>query len=315
MQNIVVLGSINMDLVVRAERAPLAGETLSGTEFLTVPGGKGANQAVAIARMGSQVSLIGRVGKDGFGEELKGKLNLNGVNVEHVALDPQTTTGVALIIVEASGENRIVIIPAANGRVTQQDVDQALPLLKNSHVLVVQLEIPLESVAYGIQQAKALGLKVALNPAPAKLLPDALLNQVDFLILNETETTLLTGLPVNDVPSARQAADIMHRKTGGDVILTLGSKGSVAVGAQGAWFVPAFKVTAIDTTAAGDAFIGAFISAYQNSMPEAVMVGNAAGALACTKLGAQPSLPSAAEVQAFMQKEQSSVQVQALLGK
>ncbi len=312
MQNIVVLGSINMDLVVRTERAPLAGETLSGTAFLTVPGGKGANQAVAIARMGSQVSFIGRVGNDSFGEELKGKLKQNGVNVEHVALDQQTTTGVALIIVEANGENRIVIIPAANGRVAPQDVDQAVTLLKKSHVLVVQLEIPLESVAYGMQQAKALGLKVALNPAPAKLLPDALLQQVDFLILNETETNLLIGLTVEDVPSARKAADHLHRKTGGDVILTLGSKGSVAVGAQGAWFMPAFKITAIDTTAAGDAFIGAFISAYQGSLPEAVLVGNAAGALACTKLGAQPSLPSAAEVQTFMQKEQSSVQVQAL---
>lgn len=312
MQNIVVLGSINMDLVVLAERAPQAGETLTGSQFLTAPGGKGANQAVATARMGSQVGFIGRVGADGFGGELKGKLAENGIDVDHVLQDKDTTTGVALIIVEAGGENRIVIIPAANGRISASDVDQAQPLLKGAQALVTQLEIPLDTVTYGIQQAKILGLKVALNPAPAKPLPEALLKQVDFLILNETETQLLTGSAVEDVPSARRAGNIMHGITGGEVILTLGSKGSVAVGAQGAWFVPAYQVQAVDTTAAGDAFIGAFISAYEGSLPEAVLVGNAAGALACTKLGAQPSLPSAAEVKAFMEKERSSISIQAL---
>ncbi|HJW84615.1 MAG TPA: ribokinase [Anaerolineae bacterium] len=299
--HIVVVGSLNMDLVVRSPRHPQPGETIIGGEFRTFPGGKGANQAVAAARLGGAVTMIGRVGADAFGDALIDTLARDRVDTAHVLRDGESPTGVALITVAAAtGQNTIVVASGANARVTPGDVDAAQAAFEGASVLLLQLECPLPAVARAIELAKKRGVRVVLNPAPAQPLDPALLSGVDYLIPNQSELALLTG--VQDTHAVREAAQRLQAAGVRQVIVTLGEEGALIVEAGGETRLPAYRVQAVDTTAAGDAFVGAFAVALLEgrSTREAALWGNAAGALAVTRAGAQPSLPTRAELETFL---------------
>lgn len=291
---VAVVGSLNMDLIARAPRIPQPGETIIGGDFHSAPGGKGANQAVAAARLGARVSMVGRVGCDAFAESLLNNLTAAGVDHAFVVQDPEAPTGVALIVVDDAGQNSIVVASGANMHLSPADVDRAKSAIAGADALLLQLESPLETVTRAAEVASAHGVRVILNPAPARSLPAALLSLVDVLIPNESETALLTGMSVNNQAEAEAAASTLRGMGVGTVILTLGERGALLAQAGTAELVPAFEVTPVDTTAAGDAFVGGFAVALAEgeSLAEAVRWGNAAGALATTKLGAQPSLPT-----------------------
>jgi ribokinase len=290
---IAVVGSLNMDLVIRSPRIPRPGETILGHDLHTVPGGKGANQAVAAARLGALVSMVGRVGGDEFGDSVLKNLAVAGVDHRHVVTDAESATGLALIVVDDDGENTIVVASGANMQVSPSDVDAADEAIKGADVLLLQLEIPLEAMQRAAQLAQENGVTVVLNPAPARKVPPELLASIDVLIPNEHETALLAGMPVADQASAEAAAAALRDEGVGVVILTLGSRGALLTSPAGVEAIPAFPVSPVDTTAAGDAFVAGFSVALAEGKPlaEAVRWGNAAGALAATKLGAQTSLP------------------------
>ena len=294
MPDILVVGSLNTDLVVRAPRFPQPGETISGEDLQVIPGGKGANQAVAAARLGSSVSMLGRVGKDNFGDMLLINLKSNQVDSQLVQRD-DASTGTAIIIVDSNGQNSIVLSAGANGKVSSADITSFL----DHKLLMLQLEIPLETVFSAAQRAHENGLRVILNPAPAQQIPAALIARADFIIPNETELSLLTGLPVSDINSTEQAARKLLDQGAQNVIVTLGSKGALIVTPTQVTQVDTYVVEVVDTTAAGDAFIGGFATALlqDRSLEESVRYGCACGALATTKFGAQPSLPTRADVE------------------
>lgn len=293
--HLVVVGSLNMDLVVRSPRHPLPGETLLGSNFMTFPGGKGANQAVAATRVGGIVNMVGRVGNDEFGGVLLQNLAAAGVNAAHVLRDAEAATGVALITVSDDGQNTIVVAPGANWQVSPADVQAAYPAFEEASVLMLQLEIPLPAVTRAAEEARRRHMQVILNPAPAQPLEPSLLRQVDFLVPNRSELALLTG--AEDVEAGARALLKVGVKC---VVVTLGDEGAVVWNTEGATAIAPHRVAAVDTTAAGDAFVGAFaVALSQGRSPvEAARWGNAAGAVAVTRPGAQPSLPSRAEVEA-----------------
>lgn len=300
---IVVVGSLNMDLVVRAPRLPRPGETLSGGPFATYPGGKGANQAVAAARLGAQVAMVGRVGEDAFGSELAGVLAAAGVDASEVRVAPGTASGVALIAVEDGGQNMIVIAPGANAALDAAAVQAAAPLISSCRALLLQLESPLPAVTAAARLARAAGATVIFNPAPAPAgpLPPDLLASVDYIAPNETEAAALLG---DDVPAdPLDLARALRERLGVPAaVVTLGERGAALADASGAVLQPAFPVRAVDATAAGDAFIGGFAAALVAGLPpsEALRWGCAAGALATTRPGAQASLPTRAELLALL---------------
>ena len=297
--DVLVIGSLNADLVVRAPHFPQPGETISGDDLHIIPGGKGANQAVAAARQGANVAMAGRVGKDSFGPFLIESLKSNHVHTSHVLTD-ESATGTAIIVVDSSGQNSIVLSAGANGKVFPADVESVSKL--NPSLILLQLEIPIPTVLHAAQYAKQKEIRVILNPAPAQPIPDELISLTDFIIPNETELSLLTGLEVKDISSAERAAKILLDHGAKNVIVTLGDKGALFASHNQVTQVDAFKVDVIDTTAAGDAFIGGFASALLRGVEivEAVKYANACGALATTKFGAQPSLPRKEETERFM---------------
>jgi ribokinase len=302
MADILVIGSLNTDLVVRAPRFPLPGETIQGGDFATFPGGKGANQAVAAARLGAEVAMIGRVGNDAFGSMLIENLRQNHVDASRVLPDETTATGTAIIIVDANGQNSIVLSPGANSKLTPAHIEPAsIPPAK---LLLLQFEIPLETVLHAARLAKEKGLRVLLNPAPARPMPEGLLGLSDLLLPNETELALLTGEPVGDLGSVEAAARSLIRRGARNVIVTLGENGALLVNEGRARHIPSFKVAAVDTTAAGDAFIGGLAVGLLNgqTLEDAVQYGCACGALAVTKFGAQPSLPTSEEAAKLLRR-------------
>ena len=295
---VVVIGSLNMDLVARAARLPAPGETLPGTGFATVPGGKGANQAVAAARLGARVAMIGCVGDDAFGRELLQGLERDRVDTGGVRVAPGLSSGVALIVVADSGQNGIVVVPGGNGQLAPADVDRHHALLAAARVVALQLETPLPTVEHAVRRARALDRTVVLNPAPARPLPPSLLAGADYLVPNEIEASVLAGLAVDSVESALEAGRRLRAQGAANVLVTLGERGVVAVTAEGARHYPAERVQAVDTTAAGDTFIGGLCAALVRgqSLAEAIGFAQAAAAISVTRPGAQTSIPYQREV-------------------
>ena len=297
--NILVVGSINMDLVVRTRHMPAPGETVLGGDFATSPGGKGANQAVAVARLGGACRMIGRVGDDAFGQTLLEGLRAEGIDCTRVLATPDTPSGVALIVVDSRGENSIVVAGGANAALTPDDVFGHEEAFEDADLVVLQLELPLPTVRAAADLARRNRCKVVLDPAPApRQLCEALFH-VDLLTPNVTEAEQLTGARALDDRADKTVASDLIQRGAKAVALKLGARGAVAVQADGHFYrAPAYKVSVVDTTAAGDAFTAAVALALAQDRPlrDAIQFANAAGALACTRLGAQSAMPTADEV-------------------
>ncbi len=296
--SVIVFGSINMDLVVQASRVPLAGETITGEAFFEVPGGKGANQAVAAALLGVRTTMVGRVGNDEFGVRLLQGLRLYGIDTEGVSIDPEITSGLALIIVDYSGQNRIIVVPGANGRVGEKELDALDYALEGVSVMLLQLETPMDVVTRAARIAASKGIKIVLDPAPVPAfdLPPELYRLASIITPNETEAALLVGFPLENEKAIEDAGRMLLQRGAGTVIIKLGSRGIYWTNGETAEFRSTFQVKPVDTVAAGDAFNGALAVALDEgkSFSEAVDWGLAAGALAVTKSGAQSSLPDRA---------------------
>ena len=302
---ILVVGSSNTDMIIKLDRLPRPGETLLGGEFITAAGGKGANQAVGAARAGGRVTLIARVGRDMFGEQAVAGLVRDGINVDYVFRDKTSPSGVALIFVAKDGENIIAVASGANSRLTPAEVKKAKSVFSDASVLIMQLETPLATVQAAAELATRAGVPVILNPAPARRLPDQLLDRVSILTPNESEAELLTGIKVNSDAAAARAADKLRARGVQTVILTLGARGAFVAGDGCRQRVPGFKIKAVDTTAAGDIFNGALAVALAEERPllSAVRFANAAAALSVTRLGAQPSAPMRDEIEQFLKAQ------------
>ena len=298
---VVVIGSLNMDLVTRAPRLPQGGETLIGHSFSTIAGGKGANQAVAAARLGAQVSMVGCVGDDAYGEHLRGALLHEGIDCQAVSVI-DGSSGVALIVVDDHSQNAIVIVAGANGALTPSVVDRFDAVLQGADVIICQLEIPDATVGHALKRGRELGKIVILNPAPAsRKLPPEWYACIDYLIPNESEAAVLSGLPVDSLATAEAGAAQLIAAGAGKVIVTLGAQGLVFADGTRLEHFAAPRVKAVDTTAAGDTFVGGFAAALASgkSEIEAIRFGQVAAALSVTREGAQPSIPTSQDVQAF----------------
>jgi ribokinase len=300
--NICVVGSANMDLIARVPRLPRLGETLHGHSFHLVYGGKGANQAVMAAKLGAHVSMVARVGHDVFGEGMLRNFQSLGIDTTHVIVDADHSSGVAPIFVDDHAQNVIVIIAGANGALAPADVQAARQTILDSSAVVCQLEVPIETSLEAFRVAKSGGVCTILNPAPAAELPAELLALTDICAPNETETEILTGLPVRTQEEAVAAAHVLLRRGLQTVIITMGERGVLYVDAQTTMHLDALKVNAVDPTGAGDSFIGS-LAVYLGEglpMPQAIRRANAVAALSVTRIGAQVSFPTRAEVDAFL---------------
>ncbi|WP_433766690.1 ribokinase [Pseudomonas putida] len=298
---VVVIGSLNMDLVTRASRLPRGGETLIGQSFATVSGGKGANQAVAAARLGAQVSMVGCVGSDAYGAQLRAALMAEQIDCQAVST-VDGSSGVALIVVDDNSQNAIVIVAGANGELTPALIGCFDSVLQTADVIICQLEVPDATVGHALKRGRELGKTVILNPAPASgPLPAHWYANIDYLIPNESEASALSGLPVDSRETAETAATRLIELGAGKVIITLGAQGAVLADGKRFEHFPAPIVKAVDTTAAGDTFVGGFAAALASgkSEAEAIRFGQVAAAMSVTRAGAQPSIPTLSEVQAF----------------
>jgi ribokinase len=300
--SIVVIGSSNTDMIVRVPSLPRPGETLLGGVFSTAAGGKGANQAVSAARSGGRVTFVARLGTDMFGDQAAAGFRREKIILKHLARDPRAPSGVALICVSAQGENSIAVAGGANARLSVADVRKASTSIAAAKMLLLQLETPLPTVLAAARIARRAGVPVLLNPAPAQALPDELLASVSLLTPNETEAAVLTGIQVSDTESAARAAEALRARGVPTVIITLGARGAWVATAEGGELVPGFEVKAVDSTAAGDTFNGALAVRLSEGAPlrEAVRFAHAAAAISVTRLGAQPSVPTRAEIERFM---------------
>ena len=292
-KKICVVGSLNIDLTVSMERFHQPGETVTGLDFNTFTGGKGGNQAVAAARLGGDVYMVGCVGEDAHGELYLNTLKKEGIDTTFVEKTGEVSTGVALIEVDKAGENRIAVVPGANHAVTTDLISRSVEAIEKSGVMLLQLETPIESVTHAAAIGKRNGLKVILDPAPARPLSDALLYLCDYITPNETELTTLTGLPADTEEDAIFACSKLLKRGVKAVLHKRGAKGAMLVTKDGARMFPGFRVDAVDTTAAGDSFNAGFAAGLAMDMPvdDAVRLANAAGALSTTAMGAQGAMP------------------------
>ena len=298
MKRITVIGSSNTDMVIRTEKLPVPGETILGGTFLMNPGGKGANQAVAAARLGGEITFINKRGNDLFGDQTDGLLIKEGINNQFVVIDTVLPSGVALIIVDSNGENSIVVAPGSNGNLLPEDIPGKLFDSGRCEILLLQLEIPVLTVEYCAVKASDKGIKVILNPAPARRLSDNLLKHTWLITPNETEAEILTGIRVCDTASAGLAASSLHDKGVKNVIITIGAAGAFVKSESYTGMIPGVKVKAVDTTAAGDVFNGALAVALAEGkdLKAAVVFANKAASISVTRLGAQASAPYRNEI-------------------
>ncbi len=303
----IVLGSINIDLVFQTFYLPQKGETIKGESFLTIPGGKGANQAVATAKLGINTHMIGRVGDDIFERELLESLRANNVNIEGVKITQNCSSGIASIAVDKNGDNTIIIIPGANHTLNDSDLEKLRELAPGATTLLLQLETPIDIVERAARIGKDAGIKVILDPAPAPMgLSNSLYESIDIITPNETEAARLVGFPVEDENSGRKAAQFFHARGVNTVVLKQGSKGIFWSDGKGFYHLRALPVKVVDTVAAGDAFNGGLAAGIDRglSLTEAMTWGITAGALAVTKTGAQSSLPDRETFEACLKKYQ-----------
>ena len=302
---ILVFGSINMDLTTYVPKLPRPGETLRGSSFITVPGGKGSNQAVACARLGTKTYFVGRVGKDAFGPEVLEIVKKEGVDISQAIIDPKSGTGLAVISVDENAENSIIIISGANLALDNSDVERAKTLMEDATVLMLQLEASLEPTFETAKAANQKGMKVILDPAPAYPIPQDVFPFIDFITPNEVETEALVGFKPANQEDAARAAKALKEKGVRTAIIKMGSLGAYYDSPEGSGFVRAFKVNAIDTVAAGDAFNAGLAVAISEgkSVSDAVRWGAAAGAIATTRKGALPSMPHRDEMLKLLKEQ------------
>lgn len=285
-------------MVVKTERFPKPGETIIGGEFFMFPGGKGANQAVTAARLGGDVTFVAKVGNDVFGKQAMEGFKAENINTKYVFTDENAASGVALITVNSEGENEIVVASGANGQLNKANITTAKKAITDADIIILQLEVPIETVAYAIKQSLKANKRVILNPAPAQALPDELLNGLFLITPNETEAEILTSVKVTNVSTARLAADELLRKGVQNVIITMGSKGAFFMNKTETFLIEAERVNAVDSTAAGDIFNGALALAVSKDKPwkEAIVFANKAAAISVTRMGAQASAPTSDEL-------------------
>ena len=298
MENIIVLGSINMDLVTVVDRKPLDGETIMGRDFFTSHGGKGANQGVSIGKLGGKVKFLGKVGNDAFGIEILENMKNQGLDIKNVE-KVHGSTGLATIILDNSGENSIIVVSGANGKVDKEYIEKNKDSFIEGSILLSQLEIPYDTVQYAFELAKERGTKTILNPAPASDNIDELLKISDIVICNETEFDLIIGEKTENPQEIIDKSSKMLDKGVKELVVTLGSKGVIYINRNEVRRYNAYKVTAIDTTAAGDSFIGGFVTFLHEGIDKAIDMGMRAGAIAVTRFGAQKSLANLEEVENF----------------
>ena len=298
MKKVVVLGSMNMDLVTFCERAPVGGETLMGIDFRQIPGGKGANQAVALGKLESQVIMLGKIGNDSMGKIVLESMKRNNVDVSRIEKVENISTGIAKIVVEKNGQNRILVVSGANEYVDKNYIDKNLDIISQADFLVCQLEIPLEVVKYALEKAKKLGKITILNPAPARKLDAEIIENSDYIIPNETELEIISGEKITSSKSLEEISKKILDIGVKGLLVTLGKEGSLYIDKNSKMKIPALKVEAVDTTAAGDSFIGGFVKGLtiEKSLKESILLGTKVASLCVGKKGAQPSLPTMKEL-------------------
>ncbi|MGC8971131.1 MAG: ribokinase [bacterium] len=303
---IVVIGSINMDLVIKSSSIPKPGETVIGESFYKAYGGKGANQAVTVSKLGGDCYFIGRIGKDLFGNELKENLLKNQVNIDYLTEDDSSLTGIAFIIVDQDGENSIVVAPGANMKLNKEDIERAIPIISKASTLLIQLEIPIETVEYSLNLAKSYNLISILNPAPArKKIDKDIISLVDIITPNRSELAMITGIELKDDDDIIKAGKRLLEYGIKWVIVTLGSRGVMAIGEDREIYIPAIKVDPVDTTGAGDVFNGALTVKLSQGEPieRAIKYAVVCAGISVTRKGAQSSIPTSEEVENFIKKE------------
>lgn len=302
MNTVCILGSINMDIILNVSRMPQIGETITGNSLKNAGGGKGANQAVAAKRSGAKVYMIGKVGRDSSGSVLVDSLKHDEINTEYIFESFNTSTGTALITVDESGNNSIIVVPGANKDLTAIEIEASRKAIEASDILITQFETPIDRSTEAFKIAKNKGNITILNPAPAKSIPDELLLYTDIIVPNETEAFELTGIRINNLKDAEKAANVFLEKGVKYVIITLGEKGAALIGSERSEIIPSFKVHAVDTTAAGDSFIGGLASVLDvnnmgfDALKKAVIFGSKVSSIAVQRVGAQPSIPYLKEV-------------------
>lgn len=299
MNKIIVIGSSNTDMVIKADKLPVPGETILGGKFIITPGGKGANQAVGAARLNGNVTFISKTGNDDFGRQAVKLYQNERINTDYVFTDRNNPSGVALITVDSKGENCIVVASGANATLSVQDIEQARAEIETGNFLLMQLETPIETVEYAAKLAKQRGIKVILNPAPARELSSSLIENLYLITPNKNEAELLSGIKISDLECAQRAAEVISQKGVDNVVITLGNQGVLVKEKDSCCFVEAQKVIAVDTTAAGDTFNGALCVALSEgkNLSKAVEFASKAAAISVTRMGAQSSIPQRSEIE------------------